>query len=401
MLKILHIISGASPETGGPIQGIRNYEKALFDLGVQRDLVCFENPEAIKGWGFPSTLNVIGLGQSKTGWQYNKKFVPWLEANVIKYDHIIMDGMWSYHTYATIKVIHKLRRKKLFVPKVYLMPHGMLDPWFQKDEKRRIKAIRNYIYWYLIEQKVVNSVDGLLFTCQEELLLARTTFPGYNPKKEYNIGFGIVTPPKASSTMIDEFYEKFDINKEQSYLLFLSRIHPKKGVDLLLEAYADLLSNNESIDQIPQLIIAGSGLDTDYGKELEEYVTAHPVLKEKVQFVGHLGGDLKWGAIYGCEAFILPSHQENFGIAIAEALACSKAVLITNKVNIFREIEKGKGGLVAGDTESGTYKNLHNWLSLSSEEKKKMGVNAYSVYQQHFNIENAAKTYFTTMTAPK
>lgn len=401
MIKILHIISSANPKTGGPIQGIRNYEKALYDLGVQRDLVCFENMDAVLGWDFPQTLNVIGLGDSKTGWQYNKALVPWLESNATKYDGIILNGMWSYHTYATIKVINRLRNKSISVPKVYLMPHGMLDPWFQRDKTRRLKALRNYFYWHLIEKNVVNAVDGLLFTCEEELLLAKTTFTGYKPKKEYNIGYGIVAPPPCSSAMVDCFYEQFNINKQKPYLLFLSRIHPKKGVDLLLEAYFKLLSKNQSNYELPQLVIAGSGLETDFGKQLEEYVTSRPVLQEKVHFVGHLGGDLKWGALYGCQAFILPSHQENFGIAIAEALACSKAVLITNKVNIFREIEKGKGGFVDLDSVDGTYRSLSNWLSLSNKDKDEMGSNAYAVYQQHFNIENAAKTYFKTMTLSK
>lgn len=403
MLKILHIISSANPKTGGPIQGIRNYEKALVELGVQRDLVCFDNPESIKDWDFPSTLKVIGLGESRTGWQYNNTLVPWLEKNAIQYDRIIINGMWSYHTYATIKTIKQLKNKntELKFPKIYLMPHGMLDPWFQKDSSRRIKAIRNYFYWHLIEKKVVNSVDGLLFTCQEELLLARTTFPGYNPKKEHNVGYGIVAPPKFSIKMVDVFYEQFNVNKEKPYLLFLSRIHPKKGLDLLLKAYTDLLSKSKAIDEIPQLIIAGSGMETEYGKQLAEYVIAHPILQGKVQFVGLLGGDLKWGAIQGCEAFILPSHQENFGIAIAEALACSKAVLVTNKVNIFRVIENGGGGFVEEDTIAGTFRNLDNWLSLSSEEKQKKGENAYSVYQQHFTIENVANTFFQTMTLSK
>jgi glycosyltransferase involved in cell wall biosynthesis len=401
MLKILHIISSANPKIGGPIQGIRNYEKALIELGIQRDLVCFDSPEAIKGWEFPSTLNVIGLGTAKTGWQYNKTFVPWLEANTKNYDRIIMNGMWSYHTYATIKVIDTLKNENSPVPKVYLMPHGMLDPWFQKDKTRRIKAIRNYLYWHLIEKKVVNTVDGLLFTCQEELLLARTTFKWYNPQKEYNIGYGIVAPPKKSNAMLDGFCNQFNISRDKPYLLFLSRIHPKKGVDLLLEAYTDLLSKSQFMDTIPQLIIAGSGMDTDFGKQLLQYVATHPILQDKVQFVGHIGGDLKWGALYGCAAFILPSHQENFGIAIAEALACSKAVLITNKVNIYREIENGNGGYIAEDTLQGTYNNLYNWLSLSAEEKVAMGKNAYAVYEHHFNIEQAAKSYFQTMNTAK
>jgi glycosyltransferase involved in cell wall biosynthesis len=401
MLKILHIISSANPKIGGPIQGIRNYEKALVDLGIQRDLVCLDNPEAVKNWEFPTTLNVIGLGDSKTSWQYNELLLAWLEENATKYDRIIMNGMWSYHTYATVKVINKLRRHGKPVPKLFLMPHGMLDPWFQKDKTRRLKAIRNYFYWHLIEKKVVNSTDGLLFTCQEELLLARTTFTGYNPKKEYNIGYGIVAPPHASNEMVNDFYEQFNISRDKPYLLFLSRIHPKKGLDLFLKAYVDLLSKSKAIEEIPQLIIAGAGMETEYGKQLVEYVTAYPIMQEKVQFVGLLGGDLKWGAIHGCAAFILPSHQENFGIAIAEALACSKVVLITNKVNIFREIEYGGGGFVEEDTIAGTIRNLNNWLSLSSEEKVKMGEKAYSVYQKHFTIENVANTFFQTMILSK
>ena len=401
MIKILHIISSANPKIGWPIQGIRNYEKALYDLGVQRDLVCFENAVSVLEWDFPATLNVIGLGESKTGWQYNKALVPWLESNAKKYDCIILNGMWSFHTFATIKVIKTLKKNNKSVPKVYLMPHGMLDPWFQRDKTRRLKALRNYFYWHLIEKNVVNAVDGLLFTCEEELLLAKTTFTGYKPKNEYNIGYGIAAPPPCSNEMLVGFHEQFNINKQKPYLLFLSRIHPKKGVDLLLEAYLNLFSINQDEDEVPHLVIAGSGMETDYGKQLEGYVSRNPVLHGKVHFVGHLGGNLKWGALYGCQAFILPSHQENFGIAIAEALACSKAVLITNKVNIFREIEVGKGGFVDVDSVAGTFNVLSKWLSLPNTEKDEMGSNAYAVYQKHFNIENAAKTYFKTMTLSK
>lgn len=396
MLKILHIITSANPKIGGPIQGIRNYEKALVDLGVKRDLVCFDNPESIKDWDFPSTLKVIGLGESKTGWQYNNTLVPWLEKNAIQYDRIIMNGMWSYHTYATIKTIKKLKNKntELKFPKIYLMPHGMLDPWFQKDSSRRIKAIRNYFYWYLIEKQVVNEVDGLLFTCQEELLLARTTFSGYHPKKEINIGYGIVEPPVYKQTMINNFYQKFNLEKDQKYLLFLSRIHPKKGIDLLLKAYCQILIEKEVT--LPDLIIAGPGIETGYGQQLYTFVNENQ-LEDKIKFVNHISGETKWGAIYGCEAFVLPSHQENFGIAIAEALACSKPVLITNKINIYREIEKEEGGIVNEDTEGGIVQNIKQWLSLSELEKKEMGKKARKAYEKNFEIEQAAKKLANVM----
>jgi glycosyltransferase involved in cell wall biosynthesis len=402
-LKILHIIASANPKNGGPIQGIRNYESALHLLGVQRSLLSFDSPEAILDWNFPSSLKVIGLGQSKTGWQYNKLLISWLENNITNYDRVVLNGMWTYHTYATLKAIKKLKNQNssLSLPKVFLMPHGMLDPWFQKDATRRIKAMRNYFYWYFIEKQVVNNVDGLLFTCKEELLLARTTFSGYKPKQELNIGYGIVEPPVCSKDLLDGFYNQFHISRDQPYLLFLSRIHPKKGIDLLLKAYHQMLAEMEFPDDLPHLIIAGPGIETDYGKQLLHYLTENSILQNRIQFVGHLSGDIKWGAIYGCEAFILPSHQENFGIAVAEALACSKPVLITNKVNIYREIEIDGGGIVNEDTLDGTYKNIAQWISLTAEEKELMGRNAQSVYKKYFNIENAAKKYFQVMTASK
>ena len=99
-----------------------------------------------------------------------------------------------------------------------------------------------------------------------------------------------------------------------------------------------------------------------------------------------LTGDAKWGAIYGCEAFVLPSHQENFGIAVVEALACRKPVLISNQVNIWREIESSGSGIVADDTEIDTHQLLIQWLNLSTDEKQLMGQRARDSYETYFQM---------------
>ena len=114
-------------------------------------------------------------------------------------------------------------------------------------------------------------------------------------------------------------------------------------------------------------------------------------MKAKVHLVGHLSGDEKWGAIYNCDAFILPSHQENFGIAVAEALACCKPVLITNKVNIYREIEQISAGIISDDNLEGMLEVIKMWLNLSPNCKLEMGKNAYNLYQNHFDVKIAAK----------
>jgi len=391
-LKILHIISGVNPKNGGPIQGIRNYQNSLFNLGVERHIATFEDPNDILLWNFPETLKFHALGQPKTPWQYNSKLIPFLKKEASNYDVLIINGLWSFHSYAVTKAIQYIKKKsyKKKLPKIYVMPHGMLDPWFQNDKTRRIKAIRNFLYWHIIEKKVINNADGLLFTCEEELLLARKTFSGYRPKQELNIGYGIEAPPILSEELKIAFQSHCRLNTSEPYLLFLSRIHPKKGVDLLIRAYCAILSDLEFENNIPNLIIAGPGIETEYGKKLLEFLEENPNIKTKINFVGHLFGEAKWSAIYGCEAFILPSHQENFGIAVAEALACNKPVLITNKVNIYREIEQGGAGIINEDTLTGTISNLKKWLNLSTKSKEKMSQDAYLVYEKNFGVKNAA-----------
>ena len=395
-MKLLHIISGASPESGGPIQGIRNYHEASNLLGIDRTIICFENQSDLISWNFPESLKLIGLGNAKNLWQRNPALITWLKKHLLEYDCIVLNGIWTYHSYATLKVLRYFKKQKLNqkIPKIFLMPHGMLDPWFQKEKTRKIKAIRNIIYWHLIEKKVVNQVDAVLFTCDEEMLLAKKTFYGYNPKKEINVGYGIQEPPQKNEIELEAFYNKFDINTSIPYFLFLSRIDFKKGVDLLLKAYNTILQESVDPNVIPNLVIAGSGFESEYGKGLLKYIEIYPLLKQKLCLTGLLNAEMKWAAIFGCEAFVLPSHQENFGIAVAEALACEKPVLITNKINIYREIEKGGGGIIEEDTLTGTIKNLKQWIALDAESKILMGKNAKKIYENNFKNEFAAQKLF-------
>ena len=260
----------------------------------------------------------------------------------------------------------------------------MLDPWFQRANGRKLKALRNVIYWKLIEADVVNSADAVLFTCEEELRLAREPFRPYRPKKEINVGYGILPPPERTEAMSRTFTTLCPAAAEKSYLLFLSRIDVKKGVDLLITAYLGLKQQGYTL---PVLVVAGPGKDTAYGKEVQEMAAND----DDVLFPGMLTGEAKWGAFYGCEAFVLPSHQENFGIAVVEALACGKLVLISDQVNIWREITEGGGGIVAKDTVDGVRQQLLQWVRLPMNEKKAIEKKSQSVYESHFTTTEAAK----------
>jgi glycosyltransferase involved in cell wall biosynthesis len=102
-------------------------------------------------------------------------------------------------------------------------------------------------------------------------------------------------------------------------------------------------------------------------------------------------GDAKWGAFFASEAFILPSHQENFGIAVAEALACGRPVLLADKVNIAEDIAEDGAGLMEEDTPDGTLRLLTRWIAMSPEERKAMGERACSCFHHRYDMRENAK----------
>lgn len=374
MLKILRVIPSMNPSYGGPCQGIRNCVPELLNLGVETEVACLDAPDS-EYLGQDNFL-IFALGPAQTAYSYTKKLDSWLLKHISEYDGIIIHGLWQYSSYGTFYIWRKLKKRRVNVPKLYLMPHGMLDPYFQQAPERRLKALRNLIFWEAFEKHVINGVDGVLFTCEQELLLARTTFQGYHPRAEENVGYGIQQPPEQADSQLKAFLGQCPEAIGKSYWLFLSRVHQKKGLDLLIKAYRIHYEQNEDI---PVLIIAGPGMDTSYGAHLKKLADGLPVY-----FTGMLQGDAKWGALYGAQTFILPSHQENFGIAVVEALACGTPVLISEQVNIWREIIEVGAGLAEADTVEGTTKLLQSWLNLSEEQQMSKQKKAFKAYQQYF-----------------
>jgi glycosyltransferase involved in cell wall biosynthesis len=452
-----------NPASGGPCQGIRNSGSPLKELGVLNEVVCCDSPDEI--WIKKDPFPVHALGPGRFGYAYTAKLQPWLEQNLARFNGVIVHGLWQWPVQATIRAFKKLKANSPPTtrhPPLFIMPHGMLDPWFQRDKSRRLKAIRNSFYWWLFERYTVNSADALLFTCGEELRLARTTFGGYHPKREFNLGYGIEDPPVFESQMREAFQSKCPELDNNPYLLFLGRIHPKKGVDLLIRAYTEVLKTDNLKTPLPHLVIAGPGWDTSYGRQMRELLDAanadiakkhhfslttectesseekqiirmhslnerggvqegfckpvclspafhrhsrhaaeniralspeHYKLKTenapRIHAVGMLEGDAKWGAFYGCEAFVLPSHQENFGISVVEALACDKPVLISNKVNIWREIAQDGAGLVEADSVDGTARLLNRFLV--GEIKRGVGECFSDCFRRHFETREASR----------
>lgn len=397
MIKVLHVIDKMNPEKGGVCQAVRTIAFGLNSKGVQNEIVSLDNQNSV--FLNKDRLTIHAIGPADNPWAYNSNLHIWLAENILRFNVIIVHGLWQYPSYVVNKILLKMQKASFIgdeneeYAKLFIMPHGMLDPYFQRASGRKLKALRNLLYWKLIEGKVVNNAYGLLFTCEAERKLAHEPFKPYYPKREFVVGLGVEAPPKFKSSMIKSFQKQCSKLKSEPYLLFLSRIHEKKGVDLLLLAYLKVITSikekRKDFEIFPKLVIAGPGIETSYGKKILEIVNHDSLLKQNVFFPGMLKGDAKWGAFYGCEAFLLPSHQENFGIAVVEALACNKPVLISNQVNIWTEIKEYGAGIVDEDTLDGTYNIIKVFMDLSPVEKEKMNYKARGCFEKYFAVEPA------------
>jgi len=358
---------------------IRNFAPAFVAQGHSLDVLCLDPPDAKDSTANP--FRIHALGQGRGAWNYHPALLPWLKKHLPDYDAAILNGLWQFQGYALWKA-----SQTPGAPPYFIFPHGMLDPWFQKMSVRPMKAVRNWVYWKAIQHRIIHQSAGLLFTCEEEKRLAREPFSPYRPKKEAVVGLGVPEPPDFHSTMTVAFEEKCPGIAGQRYFLFMGRIHPKKGVDLLINAYATLGRAAAMMGrQIPRLVIAGPELEGEYGREMQK-LALQVCPPGSVYWPGMLSGGAKWGALYGCEAFVLISHQENFGIAVVEALACGKPVLISSQINIWREIEEDRAGLVREDTRPGAEELFRQWQSLSPGDLDVIRNAAKACYQNRFGI---------------
>lgn len=373
-MKLLHLIPSVDPRGGGPIEGVRRIHEALLVQGHQGDLVSLDDPDADFVRDFPG--QVTALGPSAGGYGYNTKLVPWLKAHGSDYDAVIVNGLWQYIGFAAWRALHGSDTP------YFVYSHGMLDPWFKHQYP--MKHLKKWLYWPWGEYRVLRDASAVIFTCEEERLLARESFWLYQCREVVG-SYGTSAAPGNGQLLSEAFLRAYPELQGKRCLLFLGRLHEKKGCDLLIEAFGRFAATERDV----HLVMAGPG-EESLVRELKSRAAALGI-SNRVTWTGMLAGDMKWGAFYACEAFCLPSHQENFGIAVAEALACSRPVLISNKVNIWREIEADGAGIVETDTQEGTLALMRRWSALTPAELAAMRIAALKCFESRFQMEHVAE----------
>ncbi len=374
-MKILHIISSVNPAGGGPIEGVKQIGASLMAAGHRVEIAALDSPAM--PWVKQCPLPVHPLGPGHLGYAYSGRLVPWLRAHHNDYDAAVVNGIWQYHSFAAWRALHASS-----TPYV-LFTHGMLDPWFKRQYP--LKHMKKWMYWPWAEYRVLRDAQAVLFTCESERLLARESFWLYRCRERV-VSYGTSNPTGDPQEELAGFFRLYPELRGRRLALFVGRIHPKKGCDLLIEAFARVLARD------PQwhLVIAGPDQVGWQGK-LERQAQRLGITG-RITWTGMIAGDRKWGALRAAEIFVLPSHQENFGIVVAEALAAGLPTLISNQVNIWREIEHDGAGLVANDDLQSTCGLLATYLALSDGEKFAMRRSARHSFEQRFEIQHAAQT---------
>jgi glycosyltransferase involved in cell wall biosynthesis len=372
-LKILHIISSVNPVGGGPIEAVRQLASVSMFDGHEVEVASLDTPDAPYVKKFPLPIHLLGPGTLTYG--FSPRFVPWLRENAKNYDAVIVNGLWQYHSFGTWRAL-----RNCCTP-YFVFTHGMLDPWFARTYP--LKHLKKWMYWPWGEYPVLRDARAVLFTCEEERVLARQSFRLYRCN-EVVVNLGTASPTGDPQAQERAFYDRFPHVREKRLALFMGRIHPKKGCDLAIQAFAKVLAKDPNW----HLVMAGPD-QVGWQSKLSSLAEQLKVV-DRITWAGMIRGDEKWGAFRASEIFVLPSHQENFGFVVAEALACGVPALISNKVNIWREVEGDGAAFVAEDDLPGTCHLFESWLNARAADRQRMRAQARKCFEQRFEIRRAA-----------
>jgi glycosyltransferase involved in cell wall biosynthesis len=378
-MNLLHVIASIRAAGGGPVEAIRSLSAVHQRAGHTVEVASLDDPADPEARAFPLPLHA--LGPAHGGYGFAPALVPWLRHHHANYDAVIVNGLWQYHSFASWRALHGTATP------YYVFPHGMLDPWFRR--RFPLKHLKKWLYWPWADYRVLRDARAVLFTCEQERLLAPRSFALYRAHGMVT-GLGTHPPPEVSA---QEFLGRWPQLNGKRRLLFMGRIHPKKGCDLLLEAFAATLAHD------PQWRLVMAGPDEQGWQRTLAARAAALGVADRVVWTGMLRDAQKWSAFSAAEVFALPSHQENFGIAVAESLACGVPALLSQEVNIWREIEADGAGLAGPDTLEGTTALLRQWQQLSAAARTDMGHLARLCFRRHFDIAHSAAEVIAAIEA--
>ena len=368
-MKVLHVIPSVGPKRGGPSVAAPAMCRALASYGVACDLVATNDDGngilkvPVGEWTTHAGARMLFFRRRGNAlpaireFQIGAGFAGWFSSNGRNYDLIHVHALFSY-----LSTMAMCLARRAEIPYV-LRPLGQLETY-----SLRRRALKKQLFLRLWDGANIRGAAAIHLTSQRELDVS--WIPG--PAARWVVPLGVNLPPASAAPGPEP---------RPPQILFLSRWHAKKRIGILIEALAMLK------DQPWHLTLAGAG-DSGPAKTIMDDLDRAGIA-ERTSLPGFLAGEAKSSALRAADLFVLPSASENFGIAVAEALAAGVPVVITRHVALAPEVEAAAAGWICGDSSAELTAALRSALR-DPDERRQRGENARKLAEESFSWESAA-----------
>lgn len=355
-MKILHIITNLSSNYGGPVKACKEMCRSLAKVGEEVTIYT-TNMDFPRGrLDVPVNINITQDGYNVqyfpvllSPYVVSSKLTKALHTNIKKFDLVHIHGLYRFP-----QAIAAYFARKYQIPYI-VRPYGSLDPvLFYRKKNRLAKSI----YVKIIENRNLNYASAIHFTTEEEKRLVqplKLKAPGII------IPNGLEPIEYAKLPNYGKFRDKYNLG-DVKIILHFGRINFKKGLDILVKAFAQIARDRDDV----RLVLAGPD-NEGYSTKVDKWLKQENV-HSKAIFTGMLNGIEALEVLRDADIFALPSYSENFGIAVVEAMVCGLPVVISDKVNIWREVHDAGAGLV---TSCDANEVAESFLRLLDDDNKR------------------------------
>ncbi|WP_414563369.1 MULTISPECIES: hormogonium polysaccharide biosynthesis glycosyltransferase HpsP [unclassified Anabaena] len=372
-MKVLQIVPSISLVYGGPSQMVMGLAGALAREGEKVTILTTDS----NGDSGQAPLDVpLNCPVKQDGYEiiyfrcapfrrykFSIDLLRWLKVHAQEFDVAHIHALFSPVSSAAATVC---RQQKL--PYI-LRPLGTLDP-ADLRKKRQLKQL----YVQFIERRNLAGAAAIHFTSDQEAKISERFGV---VTQDWVIPLGVVPYEGDGGS---EILSQWGIPEGQPLVLFMSRIDPKKGLDLLIPALEKLLVAGCNF----HFVLAGTNpQDPDYEEKIKSQIVNSP-LRSHTTITGFVSGDLKASLLQAADLFVLPSYYENFGIAVAEAMVAGIPVVISDQVHIWQQVHDSESGWV-GVTDVSALVELLQAALQNPQERQRRGLNAQKYALQNFS----------------
>ncbi len=344
-MKILYLASYYKPawKLGGPVFAASGLCESLVRLGHEVEVFTTDvggKKERLKvSLGVPCDIDSVKVtylhGRGYWRFFFAPALISLLKQRLPEFDLVHVSGSFTFFHMAWALCLRDTQ-----IPFV-VSPHGA----FMSNAMQRhsLKSLKKEVYRVLVESRVMQRASGVHCVTEMEEKAVLRYFPGV---KTFVVPNQVIIGAFADRPKRNQLREELNISKSAFVFLYLGRLHPHKGIDLSIKAFAELAKKHMDA----RLIIAG-GTEAGTDSEWRNLADSSGV-SDRVHFLGQVAEQRKLQCFTAANAFLLNSYSENFGISCAEAMICGLPVIVSDQTGLADWIIRHQAGLVVPQNDS-------------------------------------------------